>query len=292
MKKYREIEEVLMPGDNHMVGDGFKVMNYFPNGEGFNKRMNPFFLMDFNAEVVFPPTDKPRGVGVHPHRGFETVSIAYKGAVAHHDSYGNSGVIYPGDVQWMTAGKGILHKEYHETAYAKKGGPFEMIQLWVNLPKKHKMTEPKYQAILHDQKGKVVLDNSMGVVYIIAGEYNGVKGAASTFSPVNLFDIRLNENGELDINVAKDFNTGLLVVEGEAIINEHSQVKASNYIQFKNTEGAIHIKATKDSTLLLLSGEPINEPIANYGPFVMNTVQEIQEAIDDFNNGKFGFLDN
>ena len=292
MKTYRDIEEVLTPGGNHMVGDGFKVMNYFPNGEGFNKRMNPFFLMDFNAEVEFPPTDKPRGVGVHPHRGFETVSIAYKGAVAHHDSYGNSGVIYPGDVQWMTAGKGILHKEYHEETYAKKGGPFEMIQLWVNLPKKNKMTEPKYQAILHDQKGKVLLTNNMGTVFIIAGEYKGIKGAASTFSPVNLFDIRLNEDGEAEFDLPAAYNTGILVVEGEAIINELVEVTASNYIQFTNNEGHIHVKATKECILLLLSGEPINEPVANYGPFVMNTVQEIQQAIDDFNNGKFGILDN
>ncbi|HMG13810.1 MAG TPA: pirin family protein, partial [Saprospiraceae bacterium] len=223
---------------------------------------------------------------------FETVTIAYKGAVAHHDSFGNSGIIYPGDVQWMTAGKGILHKEYHEVEYAKKGGPFEMIQLWVNLPKQYKMTEPKYKAIQHDQKGKLELDKNAGSVFIIAGEYNSIKGAATTFSPVNLFDIRLKAQGEVDLTLASDFNTGLLVVEGEAIVNEQHGVKATNYIQFKNTEGNIHIKATKDSIFLLLSGEAINEPVANYGPFVMNTVQEIQEAIDDFNKGKFGFLEN
>lgn len=292
MIKYRAIEEVLKPNNPHMVGDGFKVLNYFPNGESFHKRMNPFFLMDFNAEVQFPPTDKPRGVGVHPHRGFETVSIAYKGAVAHHDSYGNSGIIYPGDVQWMTAGKGILHKEYHEEEYSKKGGPFEMIQLWVNLPKKYKMSEPKYQAITHNQKGKFVLENQMGTVYVISGEFNGVKGAATTYSPVNLFDIRLNSGGEVDINVPLDYNTGVLVIEGNAIINSSHQVKATNYIQFKNEDGLIQIKATENSILLLLSGEPINEPVVNYGPFVMNTVQEIQQAIDDFNNGKFGYLEN
>ena len=292
MIKYRAIEEVLKPNNPHMVGDGFKVMNYFPNGESFNKRMNPFFLMDFNAEVQFPPTDKPRGVGVHPHRGFETVSIAYKGAVAHHDSYGNSGVIYPGDVQWMTAGKGILHKEYHEEEFSKKGGPFEMIQLWVNLPKKYKMSEPKYQAITHDQKGKYELENHMGTVHVISGEFNGVKGAATTYSPVNLFDIRLNKGGEVDINVPGDYNTGVLVIEGNATINESNQASTTDYIQFKNEDGLIQIKAHEDSILLLLSGEPINEPVVNYGPFVMNTVQEIQQAIDDFNNGKFGVLGN
>lgn len=292
MIKYRAVEEVLKPNNPHMVGDGFKVMNYFPNGESFNKRMNPFFLMDFNAEVQFPPTDKPRGVGVHPHRGFETVSIAYKGAVAHHDSYGNSGVIYPGDVQWMTAGKGILHKEYHEEEFSKKGGPFEMIQLWVNLPKKYKMSEPKYQAITHDQKGKYELENHMGTVHIISGEFNSVQGAATTYSPVNLFDIRLNKGGEVDINVPGDYNTGVLVIEGNASINESNHVSTTNYIQFKNEDGLIQIKAHEDSILLLLSAEPINEPVVNYGPFVMNTVQEIQQAIDDFNNGKFGYLEN
>lgn len=290
MKTYRSIEEVLSPSDSHMVGDGFKVMNYYPNGQSFNKRMSPFFLMDYNAETEFAPTDKPRGVGVHPHRGFETVTISYKGSVAHHDSYGNSGIINPGDVQWMTAGSGILHKEYHEENYAKKGGPFQMIQLWVNLPKKDKMSTPKYQAILHDKKSNITLPDNMGNVLLIAGEYNGIIGPASTFSPVNLFDIRLNTNGETEFNLPGTYNTGILVVDGEIIVNDNSPVQANQYIQFKNENGSIKIKASKESKLLLLSGEPINEPVANYGPFVMNTVQELQEAIDDFNAGKFGQL--
>jgi redox-sensitive bicupin YhaK (pirin superfamily) len=159
--------------------------------------MNPFFLMDFNPEFNFSPTDIPRGVGVHPHRGFETVTIAYKGSVAHNDSAGNSGVINPGDVQWMTAASGILHKEYHEKEFAKKGGAFEMVQIWVNLPKKYKMSSPKYQAILHKQKGKVDLPDNAGTAHIIAGEYKGIKGAAETFSPVEMYDIRLNEDGEI-----------------------------------------------------------------------------------------------
>lgn len=288
MKKYREIEEVLNPTSSHMVGDGFKVVNYLPGGENFGDRMNPFILMDFNPQFNFSPTDKPRGVGIHPHRGFETVTVAYKGSVAHNDSTGNSGVINPGDVQWMTAASGILHKEYHEKEFAKKGGFFEMVQIWVNLPKKYKMTSPKYQAVLHEQKGNVPLENGKGNIFVIAGEYNGVKGAAKTFSPIEMYDIRLDENGEAEFNLPASFNTGLLVVEGEIFINENTKAAAHQYVQFKNEEGNIEIKATKKSVLLLLSGEPINEPIAAYGPFVMNTIEEIQEAVDDFNNGKFG----
>jgi len=292
MKKYRTIEEILSPSSPHMVGDGFKVVNYLPGSHSFGKRMNPFFLMDFNPEFNFTPTIAPRGVGVHPHRGFETITIAYKGSVAHNDSAGNSGVINPGDVQWMTAGSGILHKEYHEKEFAKNGGSFEMAQIWVNLPKKYKMSAPKYQGISHTQKGNFELENGKGNIFVIAGNYNGVKGAANTFSPVEMYDIRLEENGEIELNLPGNFNTGLLVVEGEAGINENSIARQHQYIQFKNDDGTIKIKASKKSVLLLLSGEPINEPIVAYGPFVMNTKEEINQAIDDFNSGKFGILEN
>ncbi|MEO6894875.1 MAG: pirin family protein [Ginsengibacter sp.] len=292
MSKYRSIEEILSPSSPHMVGDGFKVVNFLPNGRSFGKRMNPFFLMDFNPEFNFTPTVEPRGVGVHPHRGFETITIAYKGSVAHNDSAGNSGVINPGDVQWMTAGSGILHKEYHEKEFAKKGGLFEMAQIWVNLPKEFKMSAPKYQGILHEQKGKFKLENGGGNLFVTAGEYNGIKGGATTFSPVEMYDIRLEENGELELNLPGNFNTGLLVVEGDATINENEIAHQHQYVQFKNDDGAIKIKTNKKSTLLLLSGEPINEPIAAYGPFVMNTDEEIHQAIEDFNSGKFGNLEN
>lgn len=292
MKNYRTIEEVLSPSSPHMVGDGFKVINYLPGGERFGKRMNPFFLMDFNPAFHFSPTVVPRGVGVHPHRGFETITIAYKGSVAHDDSAGNSGVIRPGDVQWMTAGSGILHKEYHEKEFAAQGGLFEMAQIWINLPKKYKMSAPKYQAILHEEKGRYQLENNQGNVFVIAGEYKGVKGKAHTFSPVEMYDIRLGENAETEIKVPAHFNTGLLIVEGEAAINENSTAREHQFVQFKNEEGIIHIKAVKKSVMLLLSGEPINEPVAAYGPFVMNTTEEIQQAIKDFNSGKFGNLAN
>jgi hypothetical protein len=290
MKKYRPIEEVLSPTVPHMVGDGFKVVNFLPGGGNFGDRMNPFFLMDFNPEFNFTPTTKPRGVGVHPHRGFETVTIAYKGSVAHNDSTGNSGVINPGDVQWMTAASGILHKEYHEIEFSKKGGPFEMAQIWVNLPKKYKMSSPKYQAILSEQKGRFEIENGMGSILVIAGEYEGIKGPAKTFSPVEMYDIRLNENGRTELDLPSSFNTGLLVVEGEITVNDNNTVQEHQYVQFKNGEGDIMITASRKSVLLLLSGEPINEPVAAYGPFVMNTAEEIKEAVDDFNSGKFGTL--
>jgi redox-sensitive bicupin YhaK (pirin superfamily) len=290
MKKFRPIEEVLSPTASHLVGDGFKVVNFLPGSSNFGDRMNPFFLMDFNPEFNFTPSTKPRGVGVHPHRGFETVTIAYKGSVAHNDSAGNSGVINPGDVQWMTAASGILHKEYHEIEFSKKGGPFEMAQIWVNLPKKFKMSSPKYQAISSEQKGRFEIENGMGNIFVIAGEYKGIKGPAKTFSPVEMYDIRLNENGETELDLPATFNTGLLVVEGEITVNENTTVQEHQYIQFKNDQGEIKITASQISTLLLLSGVPINEPVAAYGPFVMNTIEEIKEAVDDFNSGKFGTL--
>ncbi len=287
---YRGVEGVLSPSNTHMVGNGFKVMNFFPNGKGFEERMSPFFLLDFNAEVNFPPSEISRGVGVHPHRGIETITIAYKGSIEHHDSAGNTGIINPGDVQWMTAGGGVLHKEYHERDYDKKGGAFEMIQLWINLPKKYKMTPAKYQSILHNQKGKLELENNAGSVYVIAGEYKGIKGPANIFSPVHIYDIHLEPNGEVLFSLPDNFNTGILVIDGNVVANEFHKVPENHYIQFKNEGGEIHIKATKKTILLVLSGEPLNEPFVGYGPFVMNTEEEIHQAIKDYNDGKFGFL--
>jgi redox-sensitive bicupin YhaK (pirin superfamily) len=273
-----------------MVGNGFKVMNYFPNGKGIEERMSPFFLLDFNAEVNYPPSEISRGVGVHPHRGIETITIAYKGSVAHHDSAGNTGVINPGDVQWMTAGGGVLHKEYHEREFGKRGGAFEMIQLWINLPKKYKMTPAKYQSILHDKKGKFDLANDAGTLFVVAGEYNGVKGPAATFSPVHIYDIHLNANAEMNFSLPSNFNSGMLVIDGDVVVNELSKVPENHYVQFKNEAGEIRIKANRKSILLVLSGEPLNEPFVGYGPFVMNTEEEIHQAVKDYNEGKFGFL--
>jgi len=289
MKK--QIEKIYSrPARPGMVGDGFRVFNYFPNGQITQQRVSPFLLMDFNAEYDFGPSDHLRGVDVHPHKGFETVTIAYKGSVAHHDSTGNSGVINPGDVQWMTAGAGILHKEYHEKEFSKKGGPFEMVQLWVNLPAKNKLADPQYQAITADQMGKVTLADNAGSVNVIAGSFNGHKGPATTFTPVNMFDIRLNSGGNLTTTIPVTHNTVLLVVEGEITVNGE-KAGQHDLVLFKNEGEEISISAGQDSVLLLLSGEPINEPIAQYGPFVMNTQRELQEAFQEFQSGKFGVLE-
>jgi len=287
----KQIEKIFSrPARPGMVGDGFRVFNYFPNGELTQQRVSPFLLMDFNAEYDFGPSDHLRGVDVHPHKGFETVTIAYKGSVAHHDSTGNSGVINPGDVQWMTAGAGILHKEYHEKAFSQTGGPFEMIQLWVNLPAKNKLTAPQYQAITAAQIEKVTLAENNGVVNVIAGSFNGHKGPANTFTPVNMFDIRLNMGGYLTTGIPAGHNTILLVVNGEITVNG-GKADQHNLVLFKNQGDEINISADKDSVVLLLSGEPINEPIAQYGPFVMNTQTELQEAFHEFQSGKFGVLE-
>jgi redox-sensitive bicupin YhaK (pirin superfamily) len=290
MKALKKIEKIfprpLRPG---MVGDGFRVYNYFPSGYSLREKLSPFLMLDFGPAFDFGPSDQPKGVGVHPHKGFETVTIAYKGSVEHHDSRGNSGVIHPGDVQWMTAGAGILHKEFHEKEFSKKGGAFEMVQLWVNLPKKDKLTTPKYQSLVSSQINKVVLPNDGGIVNVIAGEFNGIKGSASTFTELNAFDIHLNQNGEMTTEISAVHNTGILVVEGNVEVNGQNG-ELHNLILFKNEGETIHIKAKEKSVLLFLSGVPINEPIAQYGPFVMNTQEELQEAFEEFESGKFGEL--
>ena len=285
----RGIEAICSPTNTHMVGNGFKVMNFFPNGKGFEERMSPFFLLDFNAEVNFPASDIAQGVGVHPHRGIETITFAYKGAVEHHDSKGNHGIIHAGDIQWMTAGGGVLHKEYHEQTFNRSGGAFEMLQLWINLPKAHKMTTAKYQSIKHTEKPKVELPNGQGVVHVVAGEYEGTKGIASAFSPIHMYDIHLEAGADFTFQLPKEFNSGILVVDGSISVND-KKAPENHYVQLKNEEGQIHIKADKKTILMVLSGEPLNEPYVSYGPFVMNTEEEIKQAIDDYNNGLFGFL--
>lgn len=287
----KTIEKILPPPPPHMVGDGFRVHNFFPSGYNLgNNRMSPFYMMDYNSKIDFSPRETPRGVGVHPHRGFETVTIAYHGKIAHNDSAGNSGVINEGDVQWMTAASGILHKEYHEEEFSKKGGPFQMVQLWINLPAKDKMSKPKYQALKNEDLGKYKL-NDAGVVEIITGEFKGVKGTASTFTPIEMYNIKIKKGASTSFELPESFNTGILIVEGSLRVNEQNAA-ANHFILFKNEGETISIEAEEDSILLVLSGEPINEPIAAYGPFLMNTHKELEEALDDFNKGKFGYLEN
>jgi quercetin 2,3-dioxygenase len=292
INKIKSIEAILAPPASHMVGDGFKVHNFFPSNPriGLNG-MSPFFLLDYGSKWLVPPSDIPRGVGVHPHRGFETVTIAYHGKVAHHDSGGNSGVIGEGDVQWMTAGAGVLHKEFHEEEFSKKGGLFQMVQLWVNLPSKFKMTPAKYQPIEKKDLKKVFLEDGKSHVEVIAGEFAGMKGPATTFSPVNLFNAKLLMGDKALFSFNKDYNTGMLVIEGEIRINNSETASEDHFILFKHDGEEIVVEAVKPSIVLIMNGEPIHEPIASYGPFVMNTEAEIKQAFDDFKNGKFGYLE-
>lgn len=318
----KKIERIIpQPAAPGMVGDGFRVYNYIPghggNGSISQQRISPFLMLDFNAEIDFGPSNRVRGVGVHPHKGFETVTIAYKGSVAHNDSAGNSGIINPGDVQWMTAGAGILHKEYHEQEFSKKGGPFEMVQLWVNLPKKDKLTAPHYQSITAAQMGKVELADNQGHVNVIAGTFISktaefaettearaanvvatgdagaticVTGPTETYTPVNLFDLRLKKGGTVNTSLPAGHNTALLLVNGSADVNGQA-VPEHSFVLFANEGEEITITAGEDAVILLLSGEPLNEPIASYGPFVMNTQEEIVESIREVQAGKFGVLE-
>ena len=285
----KQVSSILNPPAPHMVGDGFRVHNFFPSGNKLN--MSPFYMLDYNAKIEFSARNEPRGVGVHPHRGFETVTIAYHGAVAHHDSAGNSGIIYPGDVQWMTAAKGILHKEYHEESFSKRGGLFQMVQLWINLPAKDKMSTPKYQGVKQSDIQKINLPNNGGVIEIIAGNYQGSAGSVSTFTPIEMYNARLNKGGKAVFIFPENYNTGFVIIEGSVKVNETQTAKTDQFVHFKNEGETIEIEALADSVILILSGEPINEPIVSYGPFLMNTHEEIQQALADYNEGKFGYLE-
>lgn len=290
MNKHRSVETVMAPPPPHMVGDGFRVHNFFPGKNIDQKRMSPFFMLDYGSKIEFSPRNEPRGVGVHPHAGFETVTIAYQGRVAHHDSAGNSGIIGEGDVQWMTAGSGILHKEYHEKEFSRQGGVFQMVQLWVNLPAKDKKTSPKYQGITHDKMGVYILPEKNGTVEVIAGEFNGVKGPATTFTPLHAYNARLKKGAQLELSFPQNYNTALLIIEGNVKVNEIN-AHADHFVLLKNDGEYFSIEATEDSIILVLSGEPINEPVVAYGPFVMNTWEEIEQAMQDVNTGKFGVLE-
>lgn len=288
----RSVEAIIRPGSAHYVGDGFRVHNFIPGNQGASmQRMNPFIMLDYNSKYRFAGTDKPRGVGVHPHRGFETVTIAYQGKVAHHDSGGGGGVIAQGDVQWMTAASGVLHKEYHEKEWAKEGGEFQMVQLWVNLPARDKMSTPKYQALQNKAIPRVNLDDAGSTVEVIAGSYQDTRGAASTFTPVNLLNARLKKGSSAGFSFPASYNTALVVIEGSILINEKEQAPTDHFVLLSNDGESFTVEATDDAVVLVMSGEPIHEPIAAHGPFVMNTRQELIEAFEDFNQGKFGYLE-
>ncbi len=272
----------------HWVGDGFPVRTLFFY-QDLGKQMSPFLMLDYAGPADFPPTTDRKGVGSHPHRGFETVTIVYEGEVAHKDSTGQGGTIGPGDVQWMTAGSGILHEEFHSEDFAQSGGTLEMVQLWVNLPAKLKMTKPAYQAILNKQIPTIELKNDAGQARIIAGEFDGHEGPAHTFTPMNVIDLKLKK-GSTSIPVPEGWNTSLVVLKGAIEAGEGAVAKDAQMLIFSNQGQDIEVNVLEDSIALLLSGEPINEPIVGYGPFVMNTKEEIAQAMQDFNSGSFGSI--
>ncbi|MBS0154882.1 MAG: pirin family protein [Nitrospira sp.] len=281
----KKIVDVLRSHENHWVGDGFPVRSLFSYHDE-NAAISPFLLFDYAGPHHFDPTDTPRGVGQHPHRGFETVTIVYDGEVAHRDSAGNGGVIGPGDVQWMTAARGIIHEEFHSPNYTKTGGPFRMVQLWVNLPAKDKMSPAGYQAITNADIPVVPLPG--GTARIIAGTFRGARGPARTFTPVNLWDLRLQKNADLTLELPEGHNSMVAVLAGRVVINGEQTLGEAEIVRLAREGNAITIHAEQDAILLVLTGEPINEPVVGYGPFVMNTTTEIRQAADDFNNGRFG----
>ncbi len=282
----RNIEEITKKPTQHWVGDGFHVSNYFPSTRNYLNRFSPFILLDYNPKEMFQPTSIRRGVGAHPHRGFETVTFAFEGAVEHHDNKNHHGIIYPGNIQWMTAGSGVMHKEYHEADFSQTGGYFHMIQLWVNLPSKMKMIQPNYQAIKSNEMGVYQYNNAKVTVY--AGEYKTVLGPAKTQSLMNIYRVDLDEQATIILKEKATFNLGLLVIEGNCVINQE-EIHSGDFILFKNEEGEALVETLSEKvSLIVLSGEPIDEPVVAMGPFVMNSRKEITEAYIDFENGKFG----
>jgi redox-sensitive bicupin YhaK (pirin superfamily) len=284
MKKILGVYSAPAP---HTVGDGFPVRSLFSYND-HGRQLSPFLLLDYAGPADFTPTERPRGVGVHPHRGFETVTIVYKGEVAHRDSTGEGGVIGPGDVQWMTAGSGILHEEFHSPAFSRSGGTLEMVQLWVNLPARNKMAEPGYQAIQGGDIPSVSLPNGAGTVRVIAGSFGDVAGPARTFTPLNVWDMRLAQGGFSALTLHEGWATALVVLRGSVRVNGGTAVREAQMVVLDRAGEDVSVEADSDAVVLVLSGEPIDEPIVGHGPFVMNTQQEIVEAIADFRSGRFG----
>jgi hypothetical protein len=285
MKKVLGVYSSPIP---HWVGDGFPVKTLF-SYQMQGQQISPFLLMDYAGPIDFPPSEHKRGVGEHPHRGFETVTLVYQGELAHQDSTGKGGVIGPGDVQWMTAGSGIMHEEFHSEAFTQSGGTLEMLQLWVNLPQKHKMATPKYQAIAAEDIPSIPLPNKQGMVRLIAGEYGNLVGPAETYTPMQVLNIAIKPAGKQQLSVPEGWTTILIVRKGQARIN--GQLISCGQTMILSRSGQLlEIESELDSDLVLLSGEPIQETVVGYGPFVMNSKAEIQQAFSDLREGKFDQL--
>jgi redox-sensitive bicupin YhaK (pirin superfamily) len=286
MKKLLGVYSAPSP---HWVGDGFPVRSMF-SYSSHGRQLSPFLLLDYAGPAQFTPTGKQRGVGEHPHRGFETVTIVYKGEVAHLDSTGKGGTIGPGDVQWMTAGAGILHEEFHSPNFNQSGGQLEMVQLWVNLPAKDKMAAPGYQAILASDIPSVLLPGGAGSLRVIAGAFEGHRGPANTFTPMNVWDLHLEQGGLAELTLPEGWTTALIVLHGSVQINGEAHAREAQMAVLDRTGQRVSIEANSEAVVLLLAGEPIDEPIVGHGPFVMNTQQEIAQAITDFQSGRFGAM--
>ena len=291
IKHCKKLDRILRSTGSHWVGNGFPVQTLFAYPE-LGMVLSPFLLLDYAGPAEFPPTQQRLGVGEHPHRGFETVTIVYSGEVDHRDSAGGCGHIGPGDVQWMTAASGVVHEEFHGHDFAQQGGLFEMIQLWVNLPAKHKMTSPRYQTILDSQIPNVRLPDNQGSVRVIAGEYAGVTGPAQTFTPVHVWDLRLSNAHPVQIPLPEGYTAALLVLKGELHLSHQVEtpINHAEIAVFERQNTQLCIKQANNVTALLLCGEPIHEPITGSGPFVMNTATEIRQAINDYQSGKMGHL--
>jgi len=287
MKKVLNVFRHVEP---HWVGDGFPVRTLF-SYHSLGAAISPFLLLDYAGPHTFAPSSGPtRGVGEHPHRGFETVTVVYQGELEHRDSGGNHGTIGVGDVQWMTAASGVVHEEFHSTAFTRNGGTLEMVQLWVNLPAADKLSPPRYQGILADQIPSVRLPGDAGSVRVIAGEFQGTKGPARTFTPVHLWDVRLNAGGRAELAVPENYTTALVVQRGAATLNGSEVVNPAEFALFDRAGDRFTVECREDTTALLLCGEPIDEPVVGQGPFVMNTREEISQAIRDYQSGKMGHL--
>lgn len=286
----KQLLSIQRSAEQHWVGNGFPVRSLFsyPN---LGSVLSPFLLLDYAGPTAFPPTSERLGVGEHPHRGFETVTIVYEGEVAHRDSSGGGGSIGPGDVQWMTAASGIVHEEFHGANFAQHGGMLEMVQLWVNLPAKDKMSQPHYQGIKNNQIPSVDLPDAQGQVRVIAGEFAGAKGPANTFTPIHVWDIRMMSDQHTDLVLPDGYTTALVVLKGAIQVNGAETIATAEVGILDRQGKNVRITSKKETTLLLLCGEPIDEPIVGSGPFVMNTPQEIRQAMADYQSGKMGRLE-
>ncbi len=285
----RKVLGVYSAPRQHWVGDGFPVRSLFSHAS-HGAHVSPFLLLDYAGPAEFAPATTPRGVGEHPHRGFETVTIVYRGEVEHRDSTGQGGIIGPGDVQWMTAASGILHEEFHSQAFTRKGGTLEMVQLWVNLPAKDKNAAPGYQSLLDRDIPAVALPDDAGTLRVIAGDYDGHRGPARTFTPIDVWDLRLRRDGRASLPLPEGHTAAVVVLKGTVMVNDDAVAREAQLVLLDSTGGDVTVEANGDASLLILSGAPIDEPVVMHGPFVMNTADEIRQAMSDFQAGRFGAI--